>query len=72
MHPLVRDEVYRIGYEAIRNACAHSQGTRLEVGLNYSRDLSVRVRDNGAGIDPALVEKGKPGHLGLQGMRAGG
>jgi len=29
----------------------------------------VRVRDNGVGIDPALVEKGKPGHFGLQEMR---
>src|SRR5205085_5561472 len=24
MHPIIRDEVYRIGYEAIRNACTHS------------------------------------------------
>src|SRR6185503_19874021 len=31
MHPVVRDEVYRIGYEAIRNACAHSGAGRLEV-----------------------------------------
>ena len=69
MHPIVRNEVYRIGYEAIRNACAHSKSTQLEVGLNYSRDLSLRVRDNGVGIDPAVVEKGKQGHLGLQGMR---
>jgi signal transduction histidine kinase len=69
MHPIVRDEVYRIGYEAIRNACAHSKSTQLEVGLNYSRDLTVRVRDNGVGIDPAVVEKGKQGHLGLRGMR---
>ena len=29
MHPIVRDEVYRIGYEAIRNACAHSQASQL-------------------------------------------
>jgi signal transduction histidine kinase/ligand-binding sensor domain-containing protein len=69
MHPIVRDEIYRICYEAIRNACAHSKATRLEVGLNYSQDLSVRVRDNGVGIDPAAVEKGKQGHFGLQGMR---
>src|SRR5262249_44945076 len=41
MHPIVRDEIYRISYEAIRNACAYSQGTRLEVVLNYSQDLSV-------------------------------
>jgi signal transduction histidine kinase len=25
MPPIVRDEVYRIGYEAIRTACVHSQ-----------------------------------------------
>jgi hypothetical protein len=24
MHPIVRDEIYRVGYEAIRNACVHS------------------------------------------------
>ena len=29
MHPVVRDEIYRIGYEAIRNACAHSGGDRV-------------------------------------------
>ena len=28
MHPIARDEVYRIAYEAIRNACAHSGGER--------------------------------------------
>ena len=69
MHPIVRDEIFRISYEAIRNACAHSVSTQLEVGLNYSQDLTVRVRDNGVGIDPAVLEKGKQGHFGLQGMR---
>ena len=56
MHPVVRDEVYRIGYEAIRNACTHSGGTRLDVGLSYARDLTLRVSDNGVGIDPALAQ----------------
>ena len=62
MHPMVRDEVYRIGYEAIRNACTHSGGSRLEVELAYARDLIVRVADNGVGIDPAVVERrqGRP------------
>jgi signal transduction histidine kinase/ligand-binding sensor domain-containing protein len=69
MHPVVRDEVYRIGYEAIRNACRHSRGSRLEVGLSYSQDLTVRVADNGVGIDPAVVDEGKEGHFGLQGLR---
>jgi signal transduction histidine kinase/ligand-binding sensor domain-containing protein len=69
MHPVVRDEVYRIGYEAIRNACTHSGGSRLEVELTYARDLIVRVSDNGVGIDPAFASDGREGHFGLQGMR---
>jgi ligand-binding sensor domain-containing protein/signal transduction histidine kinase len=69
MHPVVRDEVYRIGYEAIRNACIHSTGNRVDVLLSYADDLSLRVRDNGVGIDPVVAETGKDGHFGLQGMR---
>lgn len=69
MHPIVRDEVYRVGYEAIRNACAHSGASQLVVELRYEQDLVVRVKDNGRGIDPAVAEHGKPGHFGLQGMR---
>lgn len=69
MHPIVRDEIYLIGYEAIRNAALHSGASRLEIELRYAQDLTLRVRDNGAGIDPALLHRGKPGHFGLQGMR---
>ena len=69
MHPIVRDEIYRIGYEAIRNACQHSEAARLEVHLLYSRDLTLRITDNGKGIAPAVVAQGKDGHYGLQGMR---
>jgi ligand-binding sensor domain-containing protein/signal transduction histidine kinase len=69
MHPIVRDEIYRIGYEAIRNACVHSGASRLEVELRYARDLTLRVDDNGTGIDPAIADRAKDGHFGLQGMR---
>jgi signal transduction histidine kinase len=69
MHPIVRDEIYRIGYEAIRNASAHSSGSRLEVELRYTSDLALRVSDNGTGIDPAIADAGRDGHFGLQGMR---
>jgi len=60
MHPIVRDEVHRIGYEAIRNACTHSRGSRLEVGLGYAQDLTVRVADNGVGIERPLWLAGTP------------
>ncbi len=69
MHPIVRDEVYRIGYEAIRNACVHSRADQLKVELRYAQDLILRVGDNGIGIDTAIAEMGKNGHFGLQGMR---
>jgi signal transduction histidine kinase len=69
MHPVVRDEIYRMGYEAIRNAYKHSNGSRLEVSLRYGKDLAVCVKDNGVGIDPTVADQGKSGHFGLQGMR---
>jgi signal transduction histidine kinase/ligand-binding sensor domain-containing protein len=69
LHPIVLDEVYRIGYEAIRNACYHSEGTRLNVELSYTRDLTLRVRDNGKGIAAEVAAKGKDGHFGMVGMR---
>jgi len=69
MHVIVGDDIYRIGYEAIRNAWTHSGATRLEIELRYARDLVLRVDDNGIGIDPAVAERGKEGHFGLQAMR---
>jgi len=69
MHPVVRDEICRIGYEAIRNASLHSQADRLDVELSYAQDLTLRVKDNGVGIDPLVLDTGKDGHFGLQGMR---
>ena len=69
MHPIVRDEIYRVGYEAIHNACAHSGASQLEVELRYANDLALRVSDNGTGIDPTIADTGKDGHFGLQGMR---
>ena len=69
MHPIVRDEIYHIGDEAIRNAYTHSEASRLDVELTYAQDLSLRVSDNGIGIAPEISEAGKDGHFGLHGMR---
>jgi signal transduction histidine kinase/ligand-binding sensor domain-containing protein len=69
LHPVVRDEIYRIGYEAIRNACRHSMGGAVDVMLEYARDLTLRIRDDGISIDPAVLDNGKGGHFGLRGMR---
>ena len=54
LHPIVRDEVYLIGLEAIRNsACTHAEANRLTcVELSYEQNLVLRVRDDGMGIPP--------------------
>jgi signal transduction histidine kinase len=69
LHPIVRDEVYRIGSEAIANAARHSGARGLRIEVEYTQDLIVRVIDDGRGIDADIAQHGRPGHLGLQGMR---
>lgn len=70
LRPVIRDEVYRIAREAITNAFRHSAANSVEVDLAYGQsELSVVVRDNGRGIDSALLQDGKEGHFGLSLMR---
>jgi signal transduction histidine kinase/ligand-binding sensor domain-containing protein len=71
LHPIERDETFRIAAEALRNAIHHSQGTQIEVELRYdTSEFRLRVRDDGRGIDPRLLAEGDPtGHFGLRGMR---
>jgi signal transduction histidine kinase len=70
LHPVLRDEIYRIGREALVNAFRHSRATSVEMELEYlDRELRVHVRDNGCGIDPEVLRSGSNGHWGLSGMR---
>jgi signal transduction histidine kinase/ligand-binding sensor domain-containing protein len=72
-HPLdavIRDEVYRIGREAVINAFQHSDANRIEVEVEFAaKGLRIAVRDDGRGIDPQLLQSGREGHWGLTGMR---
>ena len=71
LHPILRDEVYKIAAEALRNAFRHSRATRVEVEIRYDNEqFRLRIRDDGKGIDPALLsDQGREGHYGLRGMR---
>src|SRR5262249_31432317 len=70
LHPIIRDEVYRIGREALVNAFRHAQAGKIEVELEYAaKNLRIVVRDDGTGIDAHVLESGKDGHWGLSGMR---
>jgi len=66
----IGEELYRIGKEALVNAFRHSGARRVDLEFDYTHNiLSMRVRDNGCGIDPQMLERGLAGHWGLAGMR---
>ena len=71
LHPIVRDETFRIAGEALRNALRHAGAKQIEVEIVYDRQqFRLRVRDDGKGIDPQVLQhQGRPGHFGLPGMR---
>ena len=68
--PLLRDEVYRIGREVLRNAFRHAHASRIEAEIRYNRDMfRLRIRDDGKGIDSSILKQGaRTGHFGLPGM----
>jgi signal transduction histidine kinase len=70
LHPIVRDDIHRIALEALRNAFRHSGADRIEAEVTYgARELRLRIRDDGKGIDPQHVSGGRTRHWGLAGMR---
>jgi len=70
LRPVIRQEAYRIGREAVLNAFRHSGASRVEVDLEYAPTrLRITVRDDGKGITPGLLGSGRGGHRGLSAMR---
>jgi signal transduction histidine kinase len=71
LHPILRDEVYRLAAESLRNAFRHAEARKVEVEIRYDEKyFRLRVRDDGKGIRPeALRGDGREGHYGLHGMR---
>ena len=71
LHPIVRDEAYRVAAEVLRNAFHHAEANRIEVEIRYdSHQLRLRVRDDGKGMDAQVLNgEGRAGHFGLPGIR---
>jgi signal transduction histidine kinase/ligand-binding sensor domain-containing protein len=71
LHPVVFEELFKIGKEALSNAFRHSGAHSIETELNYERnELRVRIRDDGTGIDTTILRQGhRDGHFGMPGMR---
>jgi signal transduction histidine kinase len=70
LKPVVQQQVYLIGRQALVNALRHSEATSIEAEVEYlRRRLRVVVRDNGRGIDPKAVRSGRGGDWGVARMR---
>ena len=70
LNPIVRDEVYSIAREALRNAFAHARATHIDAEITFDeRVLQLRIRDDGKGIAPEFAEQGRAGHFGVAGMQ---
>ena len=66
----VQDEAYRIAREALTNAFQHASASKIETEVTYdSSALRIRVRDDGVGIDKAVLLDGQTEHWGVTGMR---
>jgi signal transduction histidine kinase len=70
LHPILRDEIYAIAREAVRNAFRHAQARNIEANITYKgSSFQLRIRDDGKGIDPEIIAEGSAGHYGVPGMR---
>jgi signal transduction histidine kinase/ligand-binding sensor domain-containing protein len=70
LHPVVRDEAYQIGREALINAFQHSKASKIEAEITFDcKQVRLVIRDDGTGMDQSVLNEGRPGHWGLSGMR---
>jgi signal transduction histidine kinase len=70
LHPIIRDEIYRISREALSNAFKHAHARHIEAEISYGpRAFKLRIRDDGGGIPAEVLDQGRAGHFGLPGMR---
>lgn len=67
LNPLVQEEAFLIGAEALANAFRHARATRISVTTVFGRrQMELRIRDDGSGFDVSGV---RHGHWGLQGLQ---
>lgn len=70
LHPIVREESYLIGREAIVNALHHAAASRITITMAYRRHaFELSIVDDGRGIETDyLPPHSRPNHWGLCGM----
>ena len=59
LSPILQQEVYWIARELLRNAFQHADARHIDVEILYhERLLRLRIRDDGKGIAPIVLEEG--------------
>ena len=70
LNPIVRDEVYSIAREGLRNAFTHACAAHIDAEITFDeRVVRLRILDDGKGIPRETAEQGRGGHYGLAGMQ---
>jgi signal transduction histidine kinase/ligand-binding sensor domain-containing protein len=70
IHQVVFEEAYATAREALINAFIHSAASLIQVHIDYSvSSLTLKIQDNGKGIDKEVLKSGKTGHFGMSGMK---
>ena len=70
LHPIIRDEVYRIGRQVLVNDFRHSHAKLIEVEVQYrTRRLHIIIRDDACGIDPQELRFAGEDYRGLAALR---
>lgn len=63
-------ELLMMAREAVYNAVLHGHPQRVDLRVTFARnELTLEVRDNGSGFEPAVVMARDDRHYGLVGMR---
>ncbi len=70
MPDFVAGNLLLLAQEGITNALKHAAPTRIDLQLEFTpQEITLEIRDDGRGFDPATADGPKDGHFGLQGMR---
>jgi signal transduction histidine kinase len=70
MHPEIEGTLVRTAQEALSNVAKHAGATRVGLTLSYMGDqVTLDVRDDGAGFSPTDAPAGENGGFGLKAMR---
>ena len=66
----VENNLLRIGQECVTNAVRHAKPGRIDAEVIFEpSQVRLRVKDDGAGFDPAQLERDRNGHFGWCGIR---